>query len=109
MSSVATGSASPGYRDPSLSLADRVEDLLARMTIAEKLAQIGSVWVFQLADDEGLRDESARELLADGIGQITRVVGASTLGWAEAARVANAIQGHLVHRTRLGIPAIIHE
>jgi hypothetical protein len=34
--------ASP-YLDPALAVADRVDDLLGRMTLEEKLAQIGSI------------------------------------------------------------------
>ena len=40
--------------------ADRVADLLARMTIDEKLAQLGSAWVFQLADRERIRRRRGR-------------------------------------------------
>ena len=43
----------PLYRDPSASTADRVADLLARMSIDEKLGQLGSAWVFQLATPTG--------------------------------------------------------
>ena len=43
------------YRDPSLPVDERVADLLARMTIDEKLAQLGSAWVFQLAEPTRLR------------------------------------------------------
>ena len=57
------------YRDPSLSIIDRVADLLARMTIDEKLAQLGSVWVFQIATDTWIRCRSGRRRCsADGIG-----------------------------------------
>ncbi|MFN8640204.1 MAG: hypothetical protein U0802_00505 [Candidatus Binatia bacterium] len=33
-------------------MADRVDDLLARMTLDEKLAQLGCVWSTQLVADE---------------------------------------------------------
>ena len=36
------------YRDASRPIAERVDDLLARMTLQEKLAQMGSVWVYQV-------------------------------------------------------------
>ena len=51
------------YQDPSAAVADRVADLLGRMTLDEKLAQLGSAWVFQLADRDGL-DVGARHALA---------------------------------------------
>lgn len=97
------------YRDPSRSIADRVADLLDRMTVDEKLGQLGSAWVFQLADSSGFRADWARDVMPNGLGHVTRLSGASSYRSVEAARVANAIQRHLVKRTRLGIPAIVHE
>jgi beta-glucosidase len=103
------GSTQPPYRDPSLPVEERVDDLLARMTDAEKAAQLGSVWMFELAGDGRLSREKTSELLAEGIGQVTRISGASSLGRAEAAEFANAVQRYLVAETRLGIPAVVHE
>ena len=97
------------YRDPSLTIIDRAADLLDRMTIEEKLSQLGSVWVFQIATERGFDVGRATPLLGDGIGQITRVSGASSFRAEEAAALANAIQRHLIENTRLGIPAILHE
>jgi len=97
------------YRDPTTTVADRVVDLLDRMNLDEKLAQLGSAWVFQIAGPNGLDDERAGQLLAHGIGHITRIGGASSLRAAGAADLANQIQRHLVEHTRLGIPAIVHE
>jgi beta-glucosidase len=97
------------YRDPSLAVGERVSDLLSRMGLEEKLAQLGSAWVFQLADGPELDGAKADDLLRHGLGQVTRISGASSLGAPEAAALANAIQRHLVEHTRLGIPAIVHE
>lgn len=90
-------------------MADRVEDLLARMTLDEKLAQLGCVWSTQLVADDAFSPERARELLRHGTGQITRIGASTGLRPAESAAFANAIQRFLVEETRLGIPAIIHE
>jgi beta-glucosidase len=109
MSTVTLDSARPPYRDPDRPIDERVEDLLARMTTDEKAAQLGSAWVFQLADGTDLHRERAQALLAHGLGQVTRVCGASSLDPEQAAGLANAIQRFLVERTRLGIPAIVHE
>jgi beta-glucosidase len=49
------------------------------------------------------------EKLRHGIGQITRIAGDSALAPRAAARAANSIQSFLRERTRLGIPAIVHE
>jgi beta-glucosidase len=86
-----------------------VEGLLSRMTLDEKLAQLGSVWVYDLMEDQSFSSRKAEQLMKNGIGQITRLAGASGLKPREAAQVSNSIQDFLVNRTRLGIPAIIHE
>lgn len=97
------------YKDASLSIEERVEDLLGRMTLDEMAAQLGSYWIYQLDDGKNLSHEKAQRLLHDGIGQITRVSGGSSLKPDEAAEMANQIQKYLVEETRLGIPAMIHE
>ena len=98
------------YRDATLPVDARVADLLARMTLDEKLAQLGSIWSFELFRSEAELDpERVRERLADGIGHISRVAGATNLGPTAAAEAGNAIQRFLVEETRLGIPALLHE
>ncbi len=99
----------PLYRDASRGLDARVRDLLARMTLAEKLAQIGCVWSTSLLENGVFAEGRAREKLAHGTGHVTRIGGATVLGPAQSARFANDIQRFLVESTRLGIPAVIHE
>ena len=76
------------YRDATLPIDARVADLLIRMTLEEKIAQLGSVWSFELFRSETEVDpERVRTRLADGIGHISRVAGATNLdaiGAAEA-------------------------
>jgi beta-glucosidase len=97
------------YKDAHCPVEERVDDLLARMTLAEKLAQLGSAWVFELLTEMQFDLAKADRLMQDGIGQITRVGGASSLTPAGGATLANSIQRYLVKNTRLGIPAIVHE
>lgn len=97
------------YRDPSRPLDERVADLLGRMTLEEKLAQLGSAWVFQIAGVGGFDPDRARPLLEHGIGHVTRMSGASSLTASQSAELANDVQRHLLEHTRLGIPAIVHE
>ena len=65
------------YRDAAASPAARAEDLLRRMTLDEKVAQLGALWVNQLVVDDRFDADVAAERLARGIGQVTRI-GAST-------------------------------
>jgi len=97
------------YRDPALPVEGRVADLLGRMTRAEKIAQLGSVWSFEIVGIGTLNRERARRLVGNGIGQISRLAGATNLGACEVAALANEVQRFLIEETRLGIPAIIHE
>ena len=91
------------------SISQRVEALISQMTLDEKLAQIGSCWVFELQTRTQLDPVKIKTRLRNGIGQITRVAGASTFNPMEAARAGNQLQRFLMEETRLGIPAILHE
>lgn len=91
------------------SINQRVDTLLSQMTLDEKLAQIGSYWMFDLQTNGTLDWDKSADKLKNGIGQITRVAGASTLQPVQAAETANRLQKFLIEQTRLGIPAIIHE
>ena len=99
----------PRYLDPGSAIEERVDDLLGRMVLEEKVAQLGSRWVFELADSGRRLTTVAPDLLRHGLGQITRISGASSWRPHEAAELANLLQRHLVKETRLGIPAVVHE
>jgi beta-glucosidase len=86
-----------------------IDGLLARMTLDEKLAQLGCVWSTQLVEADAFSLAAARRLLVDGIGEVTRIGASTGLRPQERARFTNAIQRFLVEETRLGIPAIVHE
>ncbi len=87
----------------------RVAALLSEMTLDEKLAQLGSRWVYEVLTDLRYDPLKAYKVLGSGIGHITRLAGASSLAPEAAAETANAIQRYLVEETRLGIPALMHE
>ena len=97
------------YLDAKQPIAQRVEDLLSRMTLQEKVAQLGSVWFSELLDDHQFSIAKAGHLLANGLGEVTRVAGVSAFPPVACARMANTIQRYLIEETRLGIPAIVHE
>ena len=95
--------------DATQSVDDRVTHLLEQMTLDEKIAQLGSYWIYQVLEGYNFSPEKARELIPNGLGQITRLGGASNLRPEQLAVLANDIQKFLMENTRLGIPAVIHE
>ncbi|MBN1997402.1 glycoside hydrolase family 3 C-terminal domain-containing protein [candidate division KSB1 bacterium] len=99
----------PDYKNKNLPVDKRVADLLSRMTIHEKVAQLHSApWQVDLQKEDGSFDEKkAMAVLKYGICHVGRP------GWQrspqEAAELTNAIQDYLVNKTRLGVPALFHE
>ena len=97
------------YRDESLPTERRIKDLLSRMTLEEKTAQLGSVNADKLLNEEGELDrDAAKKLLSDGVGHLTRIGGEGSLPPTDAARITNELQS-ILGETRLGVPAIPHE
>jgi beta-glucosidase len=97
------------YRDPGASVDERVADLLSRMTLDEKVAQLGAIWAAQLVTDDAFDEETARQLMANGIGQVTRIGASTGLLPEESASLMNQIQRVAVEHTRLGVPVLVHE
>lgn len=96
------------YRDASLPTSERVEGLLAQMTLPEKAFQLTSVMPLALLGPQGLDSDKMSQTLGQGIGQISAP---GMFGYKTPPRLAalgNAIQHFLIEHTRLGIPAIIH-
>ncbi|MET0914541.1 MAG: glycoside hydrolase family 3 N-terminal domain-containing protein [Acidimicrobiales bacterium] len=86
-----------------------VDELLSRMTVEEKCAQLAGVWFAELATDNQLDATKMGDALTHGIGQISRIAAQTGLGPEDTATLTNGIQRHLVEETRLGIPAVVHE
>jgi beta-glucosidase len=117
----------PLYKDPRQPAAARVEDLLSRMTLAEKVGQMQAIWENKgdIQNPDGSFSEAkAEKAYPDGLGEITRpsdlrgvapAPGASAgtqrpgRGPRETADYTNAAQHWAVEHTRLGIPLLIHE
>lgn len=108
--------ASPAYKNSSLPSARRAKDLLSRMTLEEKAAQMLCVWqekAQKLVNDKGEFDATrAKKAFRDrrGLGQVGRP---SDAGGGRNARqmaeLTNAIQKFFLENSRLGIPVIFHE
>ena len=97
----------PAYRDPKLPVEARADDLLARMNLDEKVAQLRCQWGVEkkIAPGKVFLPEEAAELLGNGLGEL------GPIRWETTKEVAlrNAIQKYLVEKTRLGIPVIFHD
>ena len=106
------------YQNPSLSIDARTADLLARMTLQEKAAQLTAVWL-TLDPDGGdfapyqnqlaMTLEQMEPALSQGIGHISRPLGSQPIAPRKGAMAINAFQKRMVEGTRLGIPAFVHE
>ncbi len=104
------------YKDAKLSVPERVADLLGRMTLAEKAAQMTCIWQKKadlLLDAAGAFDaEKARANFGhgNGLGQVGRPSDAAGGRDArETAELTNAVQRFFVEESRLGIPVVFHE
>ena len=98
------------YQNAELPVHERVSDLLARMTLEEKIAQLTGWWD---PSEEKLREQGAifgsdffAEKCPDGIGELGPL---HNLTIDEDARLYAAVQKHFRHDTRLGIPAMLHD
>lgn len=104
----------PDYKNPKLSVEERVADLLNRMTLEEKVAQMIGIWGQKksiLFDENGIpTNERIVDHFPNGLGQIGRLSDTTpTLSAKEMAVMANEIQKQFIEETRLGIPVIFHE
>jgi beta-xylosidase len=106
------------WRDPSRPAAERAADLLGRMTLEEKVAQLASIWVGNrprdsnvapMQGDFGAPEAPFAELISGGLGQLTRVFGTRPVPPGEAARTLAELQAQIVAASRFGIPAVAHE
>lgn len=98
------------YKDKGASIEERVEDLMSRMTLEEKVAQLCGVWKESssfLDDNIHIMPDKAIECFPHGIGQIARAF--EGLSAIEMAERTNEIQKHFIENTRLGIPVLYHE
>ena len=105
------------YRNPKLPVEQRLADLLARMTLEEKVAQMEGAWENRqffsdpkalFVDGEGnFVPERASVLLKNGIGEISRP--SENRGPRQMAEYTNTVQKWVKENTRLGIPVLFHD
>ncbi len=113
----------PVYKNPAMPATRRVKDLLSRMTLEEKAAQMMCIWqekTTKLLDATGnfdLKKARAAFKKSHGLGQVGRPSDAGSVpsdagvgkNARETAELANAIQKFFIEHSRLGIPVMFHE
>jgi beta-glucosidase len=112
----------PLYKDAHAPIDARVNDLLSRMTLQEKIAQISCVWQRkgEIEDANGNFDATkASHVFPYGIGQVARPSDRVPLepndplqnvfrDVPQTVAFVNAIQHYSMDDTRLGIPTLFH-
>ncbi|GAA0439957.1 beta-glucosidase [Acrocarpospora corrugata] len=115
---IVTDTAQDVWRDPHRSPEERVEALMARMNLPEKIAQLYGVWVGIDNTDGEMAPHQHEftslpvawdELVKDGMGQLTRPFGTAPVDAAKGAATLAAAQRSIMSAGRWGIPAVVHE
>lgn len=106
------------WRDTRLGVLERVDALVAEMTLEEKVSQLVGLWVGadasggDVAPHQGDMTKNGpgfADVIVDGLGQLTRPFGTApvdpTLGAQSLAKAQRAVMA----ANRFGIPAQVHE
>jgi beta-glucosidase len=116
----------PAYKDAAQPVAARIDDLLGRMTLEEKIMQMQCVWLSKGDIQTAAGDfdpAKAAKVYPNGLGMLARPsdrkgvnpsagADAATMpnrNAVETANYVNAAQKWAVEQTRLGIPLLMHE
>lgn len=107
------------YKNANNTVETRVADLLGRMTLEEKIAQLHAIWLVLSEDGKhrmrtdsfvgGDAVDDIYAVLRNGLGQVTRPLGTRAVEPKSGVRALNHLQKFFVDETRLGIPVMSHE
>jgi len=108
------------YKDPKAAVADRVRDLLSRMTVEEKVAQLESGWTlpafgtFRIPsplEGDQVNEALAKKIAGNGLGTyafLDEFTGTGSSSPRASAHHRNILQEWILKNTRLGIPIMFH-
>jgi beta-glucosidase len=105
------------WRRPSVPAEERVSELMSRMSVKEKVAQLSSLWlrtdnsgqVAPYQHDFAPASLDWEEAIKDGLGQLTRPYGTAPVAPLAGAQALARLQRRVVQEGRFGIPALVHE
>lgn len=89
------------YKNASLPVEVRVQDLLSRMTLEEKIAQMRHIHAYSIMENGKLNEEKLEKMIG---GQNYGFIEGITLPGKECLTLMNEVQKYMREKTRLGIP-----
>ena len=93
-----------------LDMEQQIDELYGRMTQEERIAQLRSMYMDELFDEEGQLDTAkCRELIPNGIGHFSQFCMQQPRDPNELRDRVAAVQQWLMENTPNGIPALMHE
>ena len=120
-SAISQQSSDAVYKNPKAAVSDRVHDLLGRMTLEEKVAQLESNFTLppiagikfpSIIEDGQIKEDMARKIAGNGLGtysyldEFIRTASSSDPRFGVQRR--NLLQTWVLKNTRLGIPIMFH-
>ena len=101
---VSCNSSDPAYKNSSLPVEKRIKDLLSRMTLEEKAAQLDMLSANDILNDaENFKDDKVIHFID------SMCIGSIHDFYPKTAALSNEIQRHAVENSRLGIPILFIE
>ena len=98
-----------GY-DATVDMEQQIDELYGRMSQEERIAQLRSMYMDDLFDEQGQLDTAkCRQLIPYGIGHFSQYASQKPREPEELRDRVAAVQNWLMHNTPNGIPALFHE
>ncbi len=94
----------PTYKNPSAPIDKRIKDLMSRMTLEEKAAQLDMLSANDVVKDANSLQEDRLAHFIDSM-----CIGSIHDFYPKTAELANEVQRHAVENSRLGIPVLFIE
>ena len=99
-----------GCNEAILEMEQKVNELYTKMSQEERIAQLKSMYMDELFNEQGQLDTAkCRELIPNGIGHFSQFCMQQPRDPNDLRNRAKAIQDWLIHHTPNGIPALLHE